>query len=164
MKPIWQYLWGIHVLSTWLKLVWRIQKKIWSHTHSRRGLFSTIYLMSKATALVAVKCSRWFSKKCFSGTGSQVEVFLHVLSLKVNIGVHLQKSENASPVSQRPKLDSSCCAPSPSLEWSHTWGQTIGHECSFTEHLHPRWRSHVLPSSLLRWKISDFILPFLFHV
>lgn len=34
-----------------------------SHTHSRRGLFSPIYLMSKAIALVALKCSIWFSKK-----------------------------------------------------------------------------------------------------
>lgn len=34
-----------------------------SHTHSRRGLFSPIYLMSKAISLVALNCSRWCSKK-----------------------------------------------------------------------------------------------------
>lgn len=79
--------------------VWRTQKALRSHTHSKRGLSGPVYLMSKATVLVALKCSRGFFKRC---------TFCHevtggALSTSQLWGIK-QKAEDADLVHQRPLL------------------------------------------------------------
>lgn len=65
-ETCWRGLGDIHVLRTGLRLVnsKNPEGTPKSHTHSGRGLFSVVCLMSKARALIALKCSRGFSKRC----------------------------------------------------------------------------------------------------
>lgn len=132
-ETCWRGLWGVHVLRTWLRLAWRTQKGFRSHTHSRRGLFSAVYLMSKARALVALKCSRGFSKRCaFLPWGHRWNYFYTCAVTKSQHWGH--KSEKADLVSQRPELDSPHC--------TH---QVQSAGCTLClGHLYPWWIIHVL--------------------